>query len=141
MEQERVELILAVDRALREKYGTDIIFSGSFGLWLDGIDLGREFHDVDVKVVGADPRVIRKDKFDFNLPIDFLGVTDVPLEYKEIDFHGRKILVYTAETIMNIKKSTVRFSKTRKIRNIFTERTGKKHQADLDYIKEKYGME
>ena len=141
MPEDKKHLAIYLNNILKEKYGTDIIFGGSLGLYLNGIILDRDFSDIDVKVVGIDPNIPRKDKADFDVPIHFLGNTDIPLEYKEIEIDGEKILVYTVETILNCKKHSISFNKTRKIKNEFTERKIEKDTKDLEYIKEKYGIE
>lgn len=141
MEQEKIkQLVLSLNKTLREKYNTDIIFSGSLALYLQGIELNRDFHDIDVKVVDVDPKVVRKNHIDFELPIDFLGYTDITLESKEIDVDGQKILVYTPETIMKHKVSSINFNRHRKIKNELTERKVEKDLRDLRYITENYGI-
>ena len=142
MEKRKIEkLILGLNQILKEKYNTDVIFSGTFGLYLNGIVLDREFNDIDVRVVGIDPKLARKDKFEFEVPVHFLGETSVQLEHDAIDVCGEKILVYTPQSIINCKKQTVMFNETRKIKNELTERKREKEINDLEFIKEKYGME
>ena len=142
MEKSDIErIVLKLNKTLKEKYSTDVIFSGTYGLYLNGIVLDREFNDVDVRVVGVDPKLLRKNKFEFEVPIHFLGDTTVQLEHAEVDVSGEKILVYTPQTIINCKKHTVAFNETRKIKNEVTELKKEKEQQDLDFIKEKYGME
>ena len=142
MEKEKIKnIVLKLNRYLKEKYNADIVFGGSFGFYLQGIDLGRKFHDIDVRVVGIDPKMLRKQEIDFDIPVHFLGNTEVPLEAKELGVDGEKILVYTIQTIINCKKHTIWFNEHRKIKNEFTERKNKKDMRDLEYIKEKYGIE
>ena len=143
--EKKKQLVLSLNRFLREKYNTEVVFSGSLGLFLSGIDLGRESHDIDVKVIGIDPNILRKDKknYDFEFPVHFLGYGKIsyPEKYHEVDINGEKVLVSTVETIMNYKKSSIKFNETRKIKNEFTERKRQKDIRDLEYIKEKYGIE
>ena len=142
MEFEKVkQLILTLNKTLKEKYDTDIVFSGSLGLRLRGIELEREPHDIDVKVVDVDPKIVRKEKYDLGIPVHFLGYTKVPLEYDAVDVDGEPVLVYTIETIINCKKASIEYNATRWIRNEFTEMKREKDMKDLEYIKEKYGIE
>ena len=133
-------IALTLNKMLREKFDADVVFGGSLGLFLNGIVLDRDFHDVDVRVLNVDPKVVRKEGVEYEIPIHFLGNTTVPLEYKEVDVQGEKILVYTPETILNCKKYTIQFNETRRIKNEFTERKNEKDRKDLAFIKEKYGI-
>ena len=144
MEEKQIyENIASLNRELKNLFNADIIFSGSYGLYLNGIKLKREFHDIDIKVIGIDPRLVRKEGkcITSMTPIHFLGFTNVPLEYHEIEINGEKILTYTVETILRCKKETIRYNERRKIKTEFTERKSEKDKKDLEYIKEKYGIE
>ena len=141
MADEKERIVTTLNRTLRERYGTDVIFGGSFGLYLKGIVLDRDFHDIDVRVVGIDPNIVRAEGVESEVPVHFLGYTEVPLECEEVDVCGEKVLVYTPETIIRCKKHTIAYNETRKIKTEFTRRKSEKDRKDLEYIKEKYGLE
>ena len=118
-----------------------LIIGGSYGLYLNGTPLNREYHDFDVKVVGISVKELAKIKIDNEIPIHFLENLDIPLEYHTVVFKDKELLVYTTKSIIDCKKHCIEFNKIRKIKTDFSERIIKKNTEDIIYLKENYNIE
>ena len=118
------------------------VYGGSYGLWLWGIDLGREPHDLDIKFLDLSVEERKALTLDFTPTIDKLPNISTDLEWKELEYEGLKLLVFTPESIVAAKKYTLDFLKRPKI--IMSDRRlhhKEKVERDLAWLKEKYGLE
>lgn len=119
------------------------IYSGSYGLYINGIDLGRDLYDIDIRF----PDLTLEEKH--NLKLEFSPHIDKLPErlkfgeeiWEEKDFHGVKLLVFTPESIVRAKQVTLNFLSDPK--TFMTERRKsqkEKTTRDLNYLKEHYGL-
>ena len=140
---DKIEIILQCIRYLKEITESRVVFSGSYGLYIQGIDLNRDFHDIDIKFLDLNEDALKKLRLDFKPVIHKLKECHaVSPEYKEVDFHGEKILVFTPKTIIDCKKYTLDFIENgAKIMSPGRIHSAEKNKADLQYLKEHYEIE
>ena len=139
---EREDIILTCNKYLKETVNSRFVFGGSYALFMQGIDLKRDFHDIDIKFLDLDVKERRNLKLDFSPAIDKLPNVDIPLEYKEIEFCGEKLLVFTPQTIVDCKKFCVDFIENKAKIKSPTRLAGlEKIKRDLIYLKENYNLE
>jgi hypothetical protein len=118
------------------------VYSGSYGLYLNGIDLGREFHDLDIEFPDLSLEEKKALKFEFTPEIERVLHIRQDLKFEEKDWNGIKLLVFTPESIIAAKRHILNFLETPGI--IMTEnRLSQKEKIlrDLGYLKEHYGLE
>ena len=117
------------------------VYSGSYGLYLNGIDIGRELHDLDIEL----PDLSLNEKH--NLILEFTpNINKVPkinlnFRFEEKDWNGLKILVFTPESIVEAKQYILNFlsdPKTFMTKNRLAQK--EKILRDLEYLKEHYGL-
>ena len=119
------------------------VYSGSYGLYLNEITLGRELEDIDIRFLDLSKEEKQNLKLEFSPTIDKIPKMLNPEEdiWEEKDWNGIKILVSTPESIIKAKKRTLDFLSDPKI--LMTEkRLAQKEKIirDLDYLKEHYGL-
>ena len=140
---DKVETILKCNEYLKTVTGSRFAFSGSYGLYIQGVELDREFHDMDIKFLDLDREELSKLKVDFEPTIHKLKSSPIGTDdYKEVEFHGEKLLVYTPQFIVDCKKHTLDFIENKaKIKTEGRLYTAEKIKSDLMFLKEKYGLE
>lgn len=139
----KTEIILECVKYLKTKTNSRFVFSGSYGLYIQDIDFNRDFHDIDVRFLDLSEEELKKLHLDFQPQIHKLGECPVNNpEYKEVEFHGEKILVFSPKTIIDCKKCTLDFIENKaKIKSATRLYVAKKIKDDLKYLKENYGIE
>lgn len=119
------------------------VYSGSYGLYLNGISLGRELEDIDIRFLDLSKEEKQNLKLEFSPTIDRVPKMLNPEEdlWEEKDWNGIKILVSTPESIINAKKRTLDFLSNPK--TFMTKRRKSQKEKilqDLEYLKEHYGL-
>lgn len=119
------------------------VYSGSYGFYINGIDLGRDMYDLDIRFPDLTLEERCALKLNFTPRIDKLSERLKFGEeiWEEKDFHGVKLLVFTPESIVRAKQVTLNFLSDPKI--FMTERRKSQKEKilrDLDYLKEHYGL-
>lgn len=140
------KIILDCNEYLKTKTSSRFVFSGTFGLYIQGFAMDRDFHDVDVKFLDLTQKEAKALSFEFSPKIHALNdrVLDEGEEYKyvEVEFQGEKLLVFTPKTIINFKKHTLDFIDNKaKIKSRERLYLAEKIRTDLKYLKETYGLE
>lgn len=114
------DLIIKIDnlfRPLNKKY----VYCGSISLYLNGMDIDH-FNDIDVDFIGCTENEkvfiwIENEP----LPIDkVVPIEGIPIEYKEIEFEGRKLLVSTLEYELKAREYLLQipnYHKVEKVKN------------------------
>jgi len=136
------KIILDCIKYIRKKTDLDFVIGGSYGLYIYGILLDRDFHDIDIKFLDISLSDAKKLNLHFKPKIDILPtVEELDLKYEEVEFHGEKVLVFTPETTVEAKKNMLDFLENR-ARIITPEREIQKEKLkhDLEYLKEKYNL-
>lgn len=137
------EIILSSYQYISSKTNSRFVYGGSIGLWLWGIDLGRAPHDLDVKFLDLSVQERKLLDLDgFTMKIHKLANIPISLEWKELEYEGLKILVFTPETTIAAKKYDLDYLNKPGI--LMTDR--RKHHKekliqDFEYLKEHYGLE
>lgn len=137
-----IKTILDCNNYLKTITNSRFVFGGSYGLFLNGIILNREFKDIDVKFLDLSVDERRKLQIEFEPHVDKCANIPIELEYKEIIVEGTPLLVFTPQSIINAKKYQLDY--INKETTIKTEqRLGHKEKvlADLKYIKDTYNLE
>lgn len=118
------------------------VYGGSYGLWINGIDLERKFHDIDIKFLDFNEEDKLQLKLDFFPKIDKLPDIPEELQVEEKEWNGIRLLVFTPESIIRAKQYTLDFLSDPK--TFMTE--GRKRQKDkilrdFRYLREHYELE
>jgi len=138
------EIILSSFQYIPSKTSSRFIYGGSCSLAIWGIDLGREVHDLDI----AFPDLSVKERMALDLS-DFPDIrihklANVPIEteWKEVEYEGHKLLVFTLDTFMAVKKYDLAFL-NRPGLTMTDRRIHHKEKVirDLAWLKEHYGLE
>ena len=119
------------------------VYSGSYGFYINSIDLGRDLYDLDIRF----PDLTLEERY--SLKLEFTPHIDKLSEklqlgdnmWEEKDFYGTKLLVFKPENIIKAKKATLDFLSDP--RTLMTERRKSQKEKilrDLDYLKEHYGL-
>ena len=119
------------------------VYSGGYGLYLNGIDLGRELKDLDIRFLDLSPSEVHSLNVDFNPKIDKLPMilNSEEEQWEEKDWNGIKVLVSTPESIILAKKKTLNFLSDPKTLMTETRESQKeKILRDLEYLKEHYEL-
>ncbi len=118
------------------------VYGGSYGLWINEIDLGRKFHDLDIKFLDFNEEDKPQPKLDFFPKIDKLPDIPIELQVEEKEWNGIKLLVFTPESIIKSKQYTLDFlSDPKTFMTDGRRRQKDKILRDFRYLIEHYGLE
>jgi len=142
MDNEITKTILDSYNYLKTVTDSRFIYSGSYGLYINNIILPRKFHDLDIRFIDLSREETKKLNLEFIPRIDKLLKIKLDLQYKEVNFNGVELLVYTPESIIACKKRTLDFI-CNKAHIITDKRLAQKEKIlkDLDYLKSEYNLE
>ena len=117
------------------------IYSGSYGLYLNGINIGREFHDLDIEFPDLSLDEKHALRLEFTPNINKVPKINLDFKFEEKDWNGLKILVFTPESIVMAKQYILNFLSNPKTKMIEKRKSQKeKILRDLEYLKEHYGL-
>lgn len=140
--EEIISTVLNCNAYLKTITTSKFVFGGSYGLFLNGIYLNRDFHDIDVKFLDLSVEERKKLKIDFKPSVDKLANIPIDLSYNEVIINDTPLLVFTTKSILDCKKYQLDF-----INNDMTTKTEKRlgHRekilADLKFIRDTYGID
>lgn len=127
--------ICAAIERLDQKFGPlTYVICGSIGLYIQGVDLGRDFHDIDIFIPGKKRELyLRFFRLVYNqsgFKLDFLKRYFEDEEIiVETDFYGHKILVQEKTDILLAKEKIVE-------QHLYVERNNLyKQRNDIEKIK------
>lgn len=117
------------------------VYSGSYGLYLNGINIGREFHDLDIEFPDLSLDEKHALRLEFTPNINKVPKINSDFKFEEKDWNGLKILVFTPESIVEAKQYILNFLSDPKTKMTEKRKSQKeKILRDLGYLKEHYGL-
>lgn len=134
--------ILACNSYIKSKTEHRFAFCGSCGLYLQGISLGRELHDIDIKFPDLDFNEALSLGLEFNPKLDVLDeYKPENAKYIEVELNGEKLVVETVESIISYKRDMLDYlAHKAKIMDESRIRQREKQTRDLEYLKKEYGL-
>lgn len=112
------DLFLKIDDFLKS-FNKKYVYCGSISLYLNGMDINN-FDDIDVDFIDC-----TEDEKVFIWPLggplelDKLSpIEEIPIEYKEIEFEGRKLLVSTLEYELKAREYLLQIPNYHKIEKV-----------------------
>ena len=119
------------------------VICGSVGLYMQGIDLKRDFHDMDIIIPGVKRenllRLWRLVWTQSGFRLDFPEIPEVEQaqmperEIIEMDFNGLKVKVQE-------KKDILRYKEVVAVKSLWSDFDNKKQEADIKKIKQEYNI-
>ena len=119
------------------------IICGSVGLYIQGIDLKRNFHDLDILVPGVNRKSLLRlwrliwvqsgFKLDFPEIIESEQKQMPEREIIEMDFYNLKIKIQEKNDILRYKKVVAD-------KQLWSDLSNKKHKQDIEKIKQDYNI-
>ena len=126
---------------IKSKTDEKFVFGGSVALYIQGITLGREIHDIDVRFPNLTIKEVQRLNLNFSPNIDII-FRCLNEGYEEFNLCGEKVLAYTPESVVLAKKIMLDFIENKnKIKTEQTEAQAEKIRRDLKYLKENYNIE
>lgn len=118
------DLIIKIDDFLKS-FNKKYVYCGSISLYLNGMNI-MYFNDVDVDFIDCTEN---EKMFIWSIggPLEvdkLVPLKEVPLEYKEIEFNGRKFLVSTLEYELKAREELLKipnYWKVEKVKNRIQE--------------------
>ena len=112
------DLFLKIDDFLKS-FNKKYVYCGSISLYLNGMNINR-FGDIDVDFINCNENEkIFIWPFGGPLELDKLSpIKEIPIEYKEIEFEGRKLLVSTLEYELKAREYLLQIPNYHKIEKV-----------------------